>query len=174
MAKKRKYVIYLSPGTFVSEISQYPIDEWDVPEAVKMSKKVKERYGATPYGFYFETRVESDPVPDGDGGLLDVKSKQVAKSNMYYLGGKIFSYAEVKERDRKDEEILLSNMLCNNFAYVVENCNSYKVVQPFGETDVVVGDSGETLFVGNSPKMAAYRQKFKEEQKEYFDSFSGG
>lgn len=53
---KKHFVTFFSPGTFVSETSEKPIDSWDVDTAVEMSTQILERHGARPYGFRFSTR----------------------------------------------------------------------------------------------------------------------
>lgn len=57
---QQHFVTFYSPGTFMAEMTEKPIDSWDVKAAVKMAKSVKERYGATPYGFRFTTRGRTD------------------------------------------------------------------------------------------------------------------
>lgn len=48
---KKHFVIFYSPGTFFNEESTLPIDSWDIDKAIEMSKSIKERYNATPFGF---------------------------------------------------------------------------------------------------------------------------
>jgi hypothetical protein len=114
----RHYVTFYSPGTFVSETTIIQIDSWDVNKAIELSKTIKERHGAIPYGFSFKT-VKSD-------GFEKIP---VNKSGMYYLGGKILSYDDIE--DIPENKILRSNMRNNNYKYVIENTNSWKVVLPF-------------------------------------------
>ena len=46
MSKVEKhFVTYYSPGTFVAETTEEPIDSWDVEVAKKRAKNIKERYG---------------------------------------------------------------------------------------------------------------------------------
>lgn len=129
MAMKQHFVTFLSPGTFVAEQTTKEIDFWDTDTAVKMSKKIKERYGALPYGFYFSTRERQDNELD---------SKETKTSNMYYLGGKIETLEEVKARKDPKEKILISNMEINGWERIVINTNSWKWTQPLEKDDVVL------------------------------------
>ena len=126
---KKHFVTFCSPGTFVSETSQSPIASWDVNEAKKMAKGIKERHGATPYGFYFSTRGRRDE---------DLDSKVIATSPMYYLGGKIETLEEVKARNDPKEEILRWNMENNRYNRILINTNSYKSTFPLKDEDIVL------------------------------------
>jgi hypothetical protein len=74
---KKDFVVFLSPGTFVSEETRMPIDSWDPDKAVAMSKAVTERYQSKPYGFYFVTKERSQDELD---------SKETRSSGLYFLG----------------------------------------------------------------------------------------
>lgn len=126
---EKHFVQFLSPGTFVSEVTEKPIDAWDVEAAVLMSADIVERHGAKPYGFRFTTRSRG---PD------ELDSKQTAQSGMYYLGGKIETLAEVEARNDPDERILLSNMRANGYDRIVVNTNSWRFTAPLGDGDVVL------------------------------------
>lgn len=78
MTVSKHFVTFYSPGTFVAETSERPIDSWDVPAAVAMAREIKERHNAVPYAFRFTTRSRG---PD------DLDSKQSASSGYYYLSG---------------------------------------------------------------------------------------
>ncbi|MEE9510349.1 MAG: hypothetical protein V3V81_07635 [Candidatus Bathyarchaeia archaeon] len=130
---EKHFVRFLSPGTFVVEATQKPIESWDVDEAVKLSKDIKERYNTLPYGFYFITRSRDDSQLD---------SKETDTSNMYYLGGKVETFEEIKRS--QPGSILAKNMEYNNWDRVITNTNSWKVTQPFKDGDVVINiDEGE-------------------------------
>jgi len=126
---KQHFVTFLSPGTIFFEETSKPIDSWNIEEAKKMARDIKERHGATPFAFYFTTRARTEKELD---------SKQVKKSFKYYLGGKVETLAEVKARNLPDERILLSNMECNGWDRIVTNTNSWKVTQPLFADDVVL------------------------------------
>lgn len=113
---EQHFVEFLSPGTFFSESSEKQIDSWDVKKAKKFAKNITERYGAKPYGFRFKTRSRTD---------ADLDSKVTAVSGMYYLGGDILSYDDVKNRNDPKDDILLSNMRNNRYKFIIENRNSY-------------------------------------------------
>lgn len=136
-------VTFLSPGTFVSEQTSKPIASYDVQLAVEISRSITERYGATPYGFYFSTQIESDPISDGEGGQLNVEPKTVDESKMYYINGEIETIADVEARNDPSESILLSNMKCNNWDRIVVTRNGYKHTRPFNDGDHIVNLKGE-------------------------------
>ena len=77
---KKHFVIFMSPGTFVSETTEKLVESWDVEEAKRLARDIKERHGATPYGFYFVTRSRTSE---------DLDSKISAESSIYYLGGNL-------------------------------------------------------------------------------------
>lgn len=105
------FVTFYSPGTFLAETTTKPIKSWNVGAAVRMASTIKERYGATPFGFRFTTRSR---------GPKDLDSKQVKASHMYYLNGEVFTRAQVEARNDPKEEILRSNMRCNNIERIVQ------------------------------------------------------
>ena len=126
---KQHFVTFYSPGTFFSEQTEKPIDSWDVDAAVQMAKGVKERYGATPYGFRFSTRSRG---PD------DLDSKVTKQSAMYYIGGKVETLEEIAARNDPKESILLSNMRCNKWKRVWTSTTGWKVTQPLERGDTVI------------------------------------
>ena len=126
---KKHFVTFYSPGTFVSESTSKEIDSWDVEQAMEMARSIRERHGATPYGFRFSTRERRTDELD---------SRVVATSNMYYLGGRIRHLDFIILENRPDEQILISNMKINGWDRVVENTNSWKITQPLEKDDVVL------------------------------------
>lgn len=122
---KRHFVVFVSPGSFVSETSEKKISSCDVDEAVRMSKDIVERHGAKPFGFYFKS----------EGGFAKTETKT---SHMYYLGGKVETLEEVEARNLPEESILRSNMRNNDIQRILVNCNSYKSTMPLNEGDVVL------------------------------------
>lgn len=126
---QKHFVTFYSPGTFIAESSEFPIKAWDTELAVKMARKVKERYGARPYGFRFTTRAR---------GGRDLDSKVIKTSGLYWLGGKVETLAEVEARNDPKEEILRSNMRCNHYDKIVTNTNSWRWTMPLEKGDVVL------------------------------------
>lgn len=126
---KKHFVVFYSPGTFFAESTTKEIDAWDVNQAKEMARVIKERHGATPYGFQFITRGRTDE---------DLDSKVIDRSPMYYLGGKVETYEEVVARNDPKEEILRSNMKCNGYDRIITNTNSWKITQPLGDNDIVL------------------------------------
>jgi hypothetical protein len=131
MSMQQDFVTFLSPGTFVHEQTSKPIESWDVGTATRMAAEITERYNAKPFGFYFSTSRREDD---------ELNSRQVARSAMYYLGGKIETLAEVKARNDPSERILVANMEGNGWDRIIVNTNSWKVTQPLEDGDVVLGD----------------------------------
>lgn len=126
---KKHFVEFLSPGTFVSEVSTKEIDSWDVEKAKDMARGIKERHGATPYGFRFITRERKDD---------DLDSKVTKHSGIYYLGGTVRHRDFVMIENKPDEQTLIFNMKVNNIERVIVNTNSYKVTMPLNDDDVVL------------------------------------
>lgn len=124
---EKHFVEFYSPGTFVAENTTKPIDSWNIEEAAHMAFTIKERYGATPYGFRFITRSRNDDELD---------SKISNRSKMVFLGGKIETLEDVKRRNDPSDRILISNMECNRWHRIITTTNGYKWTQPFEEGDV--------------------------------------
>lgn len=80
---QQHFVTFFSPGTFVAEDRTEPIESWDVEAAVTRARNIKERHGATPYGFRFTTRSR---------GPLDLDSKELVRSTLW-PGYKIWNVA---------------------------------------------------------------------------------
>jgi hypothetical protein len=126
---KKHFVEFYSPGTFVSEVSGRPINSWNVDKAVEMAMAIKERYGARPYGFRFTTR---------ERGENDLDSHESAKSNLYYLGGRVETREEVEARNDPKEEILRSNMRINDISRIIINDNSWRFTAELNDDDVIL------------------------------------
>lgn len=126
---EKHFVTFLSPGTFVHEESTKEIESWDATKAVELAHNIKERHGATPFGFYFTTRTR---------GENDLDSKVSERSKMFYLGGKVETLAEVLERNDPKESNLRSNMQSNGYDRIIVNTNSWKVTMPLGDGDTVL------------------------------------
>lgn len=126
---EKNFVEFYSPGTFVSEVTVKEIESWDVKKAVEMAKTIKERYNAVPYGFRFTTRTR---------GPNDLDSHESAKSNLYYLGGRVETRKEVEERNDPKEEILRNNMRINNIEKIIINENSWRFTAELNPDDVIL------------------------------------
>jgi hypothetical protein len=123
------FVTFYSPGTFVAEATTRSIESWDVNQAMEIARSVKERYGATPYGFRFTTRAR---------GPEDLDSHETASSGLYWLGGKVESLADVKARATDKDRTLISNMEINRWEFIVTNDNSWRWTLPLGPDDHVL------------------------------------
>jgi hypothetical protein len=157
MGERKHYVTFLSPGTLFSEETTRRINEWSIEKAVAFAGAIVERHGARPYGFYFTTRLEVAPVDDGEGGKLKVEPREVARSGLHHLGGKLVRLDEIDRNDPK-LKTLVFNMECNGYSIVVENRNSYLSTHLFEETDVLVDPMTSTVIArGDAPEHVAYR-----------------
>lgn len=157
-------VTFYSPGTLFAEHTTHEIASWDPKLAAEMAGSVVERYGATPYAFRFSTVIVHEPVADGEGGTLDVVPKQIATSGLYLLGGKLETLDEVEARDDPKEEILRSNMRCNEqFIVCVNRENRYRSCIPFGPEDVLCDRKGNVVERGIDPEHVEYRKKKRAE-----------
>lgn len=162
---EKHYVTFVSPGTFVSETSEKPIAAWDTTAAVAMAETVRERYGARPYGFYFITYAEADPVSDRQGRKLRVQAEETARSPFHFLGGTIETLDDVEARNDPKEDILRTNMKYGS-PIVVVNTNSYRSVQSFEENHVIVDAAGVIVERGDDPKWVAYRAEVERRTSE--------
>lgn len=126
---EKHFVHFFSPGTFCAEETVREIPSWDIELAKDMAKTVTERYNATPFGFQFVTRCR---------GPRDFDSKETKRSCMFYLGGKIETYAEVVARNDPSEQILRDNMRINKIDRILINTNSWKYTAQLKSTDVVL------------------------------------
>lgn len=126
---KKHFVTFLSPGTLFNEETTLPINSWSVTKAKQMAKGIKERHGATPFAFYFSTRVRTEH---------DLDSHVLEESSRYYLGGKVETIEDVRKRKDPNESTLLINMKCNGYKKIITNTNSWKIVQPLNPNDIVL------------------------------------
>lgn len=129
MKVEKHFVTFYSPGTFVAETSEKPIEKWDIDLAKQMARDIKERYNATPYGFRFTTRGRDDN---------DLDSRVIASSPLHYLGGKVETLGQVKARATDKDAILISNMEGNGWDRIITNDNSWRWTQPLNDDDIVV------------------------------------
>jgi hypothetical protein len=130
---QQHFVTFYSPGTFVAETTEKPIDAWDVDAAVRMAAKVKERYGATPYGFQFSTRTR---------GPKDLDSREVKRSPMHYINCKVETLAQIKRRGNPKDRILIENMEGNKWDRVVTSIKGWAWTAPLNKDDVVIEAQG--------------------------------
>lgn len=128
-AVTQNFVHFYSPGTFVAEETRKPIPTWDVDVAMQMARDIRERYGATPYGFRFSTRTRATD---------DLDSKESARSGVYYLGGRVETLVEIERCADARDTILIANMKANGCDRIIRNTNSWQWTQPLWEGDVVL------------------------------------
>lgn len=126
---KKHFVIFYSPGTFVPETSIKEIDSWDINQAIEMSKNIKERYNAIPYGFRFITKGRTNEELD---------SKKIDSSPFYFINCKILTLADIKAENNPKNKILISNMECNNIKKVARTIKGWLWTTPIGESDIIL------------------------------------
>lgn len=134
-----------------------PLETGRIKEAVQAAKKVTSRHGYTPYAFALQTRIICDPIPDGEGGVLNVEPKLVdAGIGRHYLGGQIKNYEEVVALSDKGERCIAAINMRNNLIPFV--LYKYGQAHQFGEDDVVVcDDTGDIILRGYDPELVKYR-----------------
>ena len=137
---KELYVEFQSPGSLVSEIDSKKVKSKDLKAVITIAKSIKQRGGASPYGFLFR---------DGNGRQ---------KGFFYYITGTLLRYEEVPIIN--ENSILRSNMFCNEWPIVIENRNSYRITRPFEKTDAIVDWDGNIIIKGNDKELVAYRNEF--------------
>ena len=158
----KHYVTFVSPGTLFSEETRKLIDRWDPRAACKMAKDIQERYGAKPYGFYFMTFVTA-PSVQLEGESFKAEEKKKAESGMHFITGTLRRYDQTTFGP--DEAILKSNVEGNGYWVLIENRNSYKTVQPFGEKAVLVDWDGKILARGDDPELVKCREECQARHK---------
>lgn len=126
---RKHYVTFVSPGTFMPETNTEEVESWDIEAATQRASEILQRYNARPYSFHFTT-VENDGTK--------MNGEQTDRSPNYFLGGKVLTLQDVKDRNDPDDEILISNMENNNMDRVVENHNSFRATLQLRPDDVVL------------------------------------
>jgi len=139
MATKKElkhFVSFYSPGSFFSEHTTKPIKDWNIASAKRMAKTITERYGSSPYGFRFETRIKT-----GRDMGKPLYNKLAKESGMYYLNAIVETYEEIVARDLPDENILRDNMRINGYKKIVTNgpdSKTWKFSMPFEKGDTIL------------------------------------
>lgn len=158
--REKHYVIFYSPGTFVSEQTKKQIFSWDCKEAVNMSKSIVERHNAIPFSFKFQTFSEPELPKEYNEYKLEPKLKK--ESGLYHLGGTVTTYDHFLTESK--DNIVISNMRVNEIWLVVVNNNSFRSTTPFEEDHFILGPDGEIVEAGNAPQWKKYRAKCSEEK----------
>ncbi len=124
---EKYFVTFYSPGTFVAETDIQEIDSWNVEEAKRRAKKIKQRHGAIPYAFSFSTRTRG---PD------DLDSHVAYTSPYYFINCTVHTLKEIENHNDPNDKILLSNMRNNGYDRVATTIKGWKWTQPVREQDV--------------------------------------
>jgi hypothetical protein len=166
MSMRKHYAVFFSPGTLIAESSFREVPSWDPAIAAKLAQGIVERYDATPYAFRFETQIEHDPVPDGEGGMLKVQPRTITKSGLYFLGGTLVTLDDVERRNDPKESILRFNMRENSVVVCENRENRFRSTIPFEEDDVLCDRDGRIIDRGDSADWKAYRARKAKELAE--------
>jgi len=126
---KKNYVTFYSPGTMVAETTKREVSSWNVDKALKMMEDIKERHGATPYGFCFTTMKR---------GLRDFEPKETARSGMYYVNCKVQTLEEMEKTHNPAESTLLQNMKTNGWDKIVTTTSGWTWSHPLQDGDIVL------------------------------------
>jgi len=145
--KKKHFVTFYSPGTMFSEENEVEIESWDACKATKMANDITQRHGAKPYGFKFSTKLITDLVVDGEE--FEVKPKTVKSSGIHYITGGIRTAEEILRGTDPKEDVLRTNVKCNEIPAIIENCNSYKATMPFYKEDILLDKDGNVVLRGS-------------------------
>jgi len=141
--EERHFAVFFSPGTFVSEVSERPLESWSVAEAFRAAQTITERHGARPFGFDIVTRlvtVATDSVPS-------TALKELKRSKRHYIDGRVMTLADV-EREEPNERILIDNMRINRIARVVTGpvkSRGWCWTHPFNDGDVLLDNDGNEV-----------------------------
>jgi hypothetical protein len=109
---KKYFVTFLSPGTLFNESTTKEIHSYDIKLAKEMASSIVERHGSQPYAFYFTTQ-------EMQGYGWDSKPVTTHTSSKYYIRGSTESLRVIENRNDPRDQILISNMKCNQWTHVV-------------------------------------------------------
>lgn len=145
---KEMYIEFCSPGTLVSETTKVKTDH-NVPnirEAIRKYKNIKERHDAKPYGFRYV---------DGNG-------KPISEL-FYYINGTISTYNDIPDNEKNN--ILRSNMRCDNQPIIIENNNSWRFTAFFHQTYIIIDEDCNIIRSGDDKDLMEYRKNFSKTNK---------
>lgn len=121
-------VVYLLPGSFVSEEYRVNVGYWDV-------EKARQDCRDNVFAFYFTTAIVPDPIPDGSGGYFKVIPKIEKTSGRYYPKGRVYELADIEYFFGKYDTLYL-NMKSNGWDRVVKTRAGN--FQPFRKNDQII------------------------------------
>jgi hypothetical protein len=151
-------VTYLSPGSFFSESSYYDFKTFSIKAFCAKAKKIKERHGASPYGFTWEKLSIPVKTPVVDGYEVTVKPKVLKKTKgiCWITGDLVFRHELIKD----EEQIFASNLLSKGGVGII-NRNSHRFSYFFEEEDIIVDWDGKLVRSGNDKDLIEYRKNCK-------------
>lgn len=129
MNAQKHFIVFLSPGIFVSETREVEVPKHDVDRAIILAQDIVERHGAKPYGFQFIT------YEPGDGWSAP---KETYRSPTYWLGGTVRTHDKVVADNLPNEDILRENMRINGIDRIITNTNSWRFTAELKSGDVVL------------------------------------
>lgn len=126
---KKHFVEYLSPGTFVSEVSNREVASWSVPDAIKMMGEIVERHGARPYGFRFYTMSRGED---------DLNASRTARSHIYFVNCDVLTAEEILADDDPRFATMRANVLGNGIKRVARTRHGWLAHLPMSDRDEVI------------------------------------
>lgn len=145
------------------------VPSWDVPFVRAFLLEDLKRSVAI-YGFYFTTALTAAPISDGEGGLLEIRPREVARSGVYYITGRLATVDEVIAdgaswwvNSEYDNRRMIANRVSNMKIWhypimvVVDVSPSHWMDYPFREEDVILGRDGEVCERGDTQERIDYR-----------------
>lgn len=146
--EERWFAIFYSPGTFVSETSERPLETNSAAEAFRVAQTIKERHGAIPFGFDIVKRLVTVATKD----VPSVALKELECSGRHYIDGRILTLEDVK-REMPGESILIGNMEGNGIDRVVTGPvrgKGWRWTHQFKAGDKLLDSDGAHLDAGSS------------------------
>lgn len=141
--EEKWFAVFYSPGTFVSEVSERPLETNSAAEAFRAALAIQERYGARPFGFDIVKRLVTVAV----GDLPSVELKELSCSGRHYIDGRIMTLADV-DREMPTETILIGNMRGNNHDRIVTGPvlgKGWRWTHAFRDGDVLLDSDGQMV-----------------------------
>lgn len=146
---RQHFVTFVVHSMLSPVLVKRPIDSWDVRAAVAMIEHMKEK----PHWFRFSTWLTHDPVPDGEGGTLNVEPRELECSGRYYTTGK------VRSADERVADEVVHRRVKQPFS--IDIGTSLLRDEDFNADDFVVDAAGAIVERGDASERAAYRAAYR-------------
>ncbi|PZM08070.1 hypothetical protein CPY51_30470 [Rhizobium tubonense] len=104
----KEYAVFLFNGSFTNTERPVQVPCRDVDRATEIAQQLTLQYGAPPFAFHFESRVDS----------LDSIGN---RSGLYYLGGTIQTLAEIRAECNPSNQRMIWNLEARGIDKIVTN-----------------------------------------------------